>query len=287
MHKSNQNEIYSFFNQEFAYIENNLDIFLFRPYRLDGGFTLFCVSGKAIIRLGVLERKIVQYSEFIVLPGSTISVISASEDFSARVFVFSKGLFENAALRLGNSLTLYLRDSPPYLHEEDSILLQNTMIIFDYAKIVSNERDNKFIRLMQLNFLQSYLIYLFDKSQNYFSHLFKTYTRKRALFYQFLSLLDMHYEKERSVTFYADKLTITPRYLRKITVENTDFKSPKEIIDEHLIIEIKTLLYNTNLSVQEIAEKLNFPDQSYLSRFFKAHKGCSPSHYKNKIKALK
>ena len=43
-----------------------------------------------------------------------------------------------------------------------------------------------------------------------------------------------------------------------------------------MLLEIKMLLQSTDLSVQEIAYRLHFPDQSYLGRYFKKHTGESP-----------
>ena len=57
--------------------------------------------------------------------------------------------------------------------------------------------------------------------------------------------------------------------------------SAKEFIDRAVILEIKMMLQSTDLSVQEIAYRLRFPDQSYLGRFFKKHTGESPTEYRN------
>lgn len=70
-------------------------------------------------------------------------------------------------------------------------------------------------------------------------------------------------------------------------MENIRSESPKTIIDKRLIIEIKVLLQSTELSIQEIADKLNFPDQSYLSRYFKVNCGITPTDYRNEIKVVK
>jgi len=52
------------------------------------------------------------------------------------------------------------------------------------------------------------------------------------------------------------------------------------LIDHTALIEIQMLLRNTDLSVQEIAYQLHFPDQSYLGRFFRKHTGLSPTAYR-------
>ena len=82
------------------------------------------------------------------------------------------------------------------------------------------------------------------------------------------------------MSFYADKLCISTRYLSTI-VRSVAHSSAKEFIDRAVILEIKMMLQSTDLSVQEIAYRLRFPDQSYLGRFFKKHTGESPTEYRN------
>ena len=84
---------------------------------------------------------------------------------------------------------------------------------------------------------------------------------------KFAVLLSEYCHISRDVKFYADKLCITPDYLYKLTKKAMEM-SPKEIIDQQIIIEIKTYLTNTDLSVKNIAAELHFDDSSYMCRFF-------------------
>ena len=59
-------------------------------------------------------------------------------------------------------------------------------------------------------------------------------------------------------------------------------KSVSEWIDNYVILEAKTLLKYSNMSVQEIAYYLNFPNQSFFGSYFKRNAGMSPSQYKAK-----
>ena len=95
-----------------------------------------------------------------------------------------------------------------------------------------------------------------------------------------MALVHEHCAREREVTFYADRLCISTRYLSTI-VRNISHGSAKEFIDQAVVLEIKVMLQSTDLSVQEIAYRLRFPDQSYLGRFFKKHTGESPTEYRN------
>ena len=83
--------------------------------------------------------------------------------------------------------------------------------------------------------------------------------RKEELANKFFGLIMKHFKENKDVAFYADKLCITSKYV---------------------ILEIKTLLKNTNMNIQEIAIRTNFANQSSLGRFFRKHTGMSLSQYR-------
>ena len=107
------------------------------------------------------------------------------------------------------------------------------------------------------------------------------HNRAEEYFRQFTELLGEHYKHERSVGFYARQLCITPKYLTTL-IKRISGKSVSEWNDNYVILEAKTLLKYSNMSVQEIAYYLNFPNQSFFGSYFKRNAGMSPSQYKAK-----
>ena len=107
------------------------------------------------------------------------------------------------------------------------------------------------------------------------------HNRAEEYFRQITELLGEHYKHERSVGFYARQLCITPKYLTTL-IKRISGKSVSEWIDNYVILEAKTLLKYSNMSVQEIAYYLNFPNQSFFGSYFKRNAGMSPSQYKAK-----
>ena len=101
------------------------------------------------------------------------------------------------------------------------------------------------------------------------------------LFNDFTALLQQHSKRERNVGFYAAQLNITPKYLSAV-VKEVSGKTAARWIDESVILEAKTLLKYSGLSIQEIAYRLNFSTQSFFGKYFKQHTGFSPSRYKRK-----
>ena len=104
-------------------------------------------------------------------------------------------------------------------------------------------------------------------------------TRADIIFTKFIHLVEGNYKRERRVGWYAEQLCITPKYLSE-TVKQVSRLTPNEWIDNYVILEIRVLLKNSTRSIKEIAMEMNFPNQSFLGKFFKERVGMSPSEYR-------
>lgn len=109
----------------------------------------------------------------------------------------------------------------------------------------------------------------------------KKNSRKQQLAKAFCSLINTHYLENRDVLFYADKLNITPKYLSEVIKEQTG-KSPKNLIEQLLMQEAKSLLKQTEMNIKEISYWLGFDDPSYFTKAFKASEQMTPFEYRNK-----
>lgn len=107
----------------------------------------------------------------------------------------------------------------------------------------------------------------------------KPLNRKEQIFHDFLTLLEKHYTQERSISFYADRMCLTPKYL-STTIKEVSGKHGMQWIDEYVALEAKALLKSSDLSVKQVSEQLSFPSQSMFGRFFKKMTGMSPKQYK-------
>jgi AraC-like DNA-binding protein len=107
----------------------------------------------------------------------------------------------------------------------------------------------------------------------------KPQTRADAIFTHFIKLVEKNYRQERRVGWYAMQLNITPKHLSE-TVKNVSRRTPNEWIDDYVTLELRVLLKNSTKTIKEIAQELNFPNQSFLGKFFKEHVGVSPSKYR-------
>ena len=104
-------------------------------------------------------------------------------------------------------------------------------------------------------------------------------SRKDVKLREFITLLMQHFKEEHQVTFYADALHITPQYLT-LLVKGQTGKTVNAFIYELIYSEARNLLLATDLSIQEIAARLNFADQASFSKFFKRHSGIAPQGFR-------
>ena len=99
------------------------------------------------------------------------------------------------------------------------------------------------------------------------------------LMQRFLAEVRTHYKQERRVVYYAERLHITTGYLSTL-VHRVSGKSPSDWINDFVVMEAKVLLKSSALTVQQIADELNFPSQSFFGKYFKRLVGQSPKEYR-------
>lgn len=266
--------------EQFVVGDTDLRYFEEHSCRTEGGAILFCRRGSATVTVDQLRDRVTRDTLLLLLPGSILHLNERTDDFRVRFCAFSLELFSEVAYRLDPSFF-------HILHEHAIIRLPDRIIEgvrnwFQMASYTYRDRGNIFRNTIIRNRLQNVLLEAFDKTQRFAPdvHSQTGTTRQADLFQRFVALVHEHCTEQREVAFYADRLCISTRYLSTI-IRSVAHSTAKEFIDRSVVLEIKMLLGSTELSVQEIAYRLHFPDQSYLGRFFKKHTGVSPTEFRN------
>jgi AraC family transcriptional regulator, transcriptional activator of pobA len=99
------------------------------------------------------------------------------------------------------------------------------------------------------------------------------------IYAQFIELIITNKTNTRNLINYAGQLNVSVQVLNDIC-KNATGKSAKKMIDEFTISDAKRYLEFSNLTISEIAFKLQFNDSSYFVKFFKKHEGITPSLYR-------
>lgn len=132
-------------------------------------------------------------------------------------------------------------------------------------------------------YIQGLLVYSIGTESTMLHHVHPTSITGRnvELYNSFMALIAKSCREAHDVSYYADKLCVTARYLSQITGAVVG-KTPKQIISDYLIRETEILLENPAISIQEISLRLGFSSQALFSKFFRAQKGCSPKEFRNR-----
>ena len=249
-------------------------------FKLEDACIFFCHSGEARIEIDLLEYDITPNTQIIFLPNSIINYSYASPDLSISYITFSNAFFQEATVRLDPSFFHFLKENPVVTLPVERTRTINGLIIA--LEDLYKDKENCFRLQILRNYIQSFLLDIYDKTHRIFEqNRPEGISRQEELFKRFIQLIHKHCLNQREVSFYAQKMFITPRYLSAIT-QAVAGETAKNIIDKHVILEIKVLLESTDLSIQEIANRLQFPDQSFFGRYFKKHTGISPQYYRRK-----
>ena len=266
------------------YVETDLAALTQTPRHFKCGIYLICVSGRSIISTGVQQYELRERGEMIFLAGGLLQLVERSDDFRVRMLLFPKATFLSIVPSIDTAFFNPLHEKPCYQHpvsEAGDVTWSQVNLWMDMARMLFSGELRIGREHLERNYLQSVLLWIYNSlPKKGLSD--RTFTRKQLLCHQFLGLLHEHAVREHQVGFYADKLCITPRYLNEIVSSYMNGKTPKQLIDEQLAVEIKVLLNDPHLSVAEIALLCNFPDQSYLSRFFRKHTGFSPKEFRTR-----
>lgn len=266
--------------------ESKMDIIEY-PCRFHGYMAFFCIKGEFEVEINLKKFTIRKDSMFIYTPGNIVRVTNIDprekESVHFVVVAISEGLMSSTRFdfsKLYNE-SLRLLESPcVVINENERELLRK---YFDLIQEVSkmrmpNMRESVTALISSIFYLMGALWTdrLTAAKKNGGE---EVSTRSKIVLEDFLLLVRDYHTKERSLSFYADKLYLTPKYLSKL-IKSVSGKSAHEWIDSFVILEAKNLLKYSDMSIKSIVYELNFPNQTTFYRFFKTKTGMTPSEYR-------
>lgn len=263
--------------------DSQMQVFRF-PCRIDAFIIGVGTEGETSVSFNLHEFRLKKDSMFIFTPKNILQV-NSQQYFKADVIAISPDFMRRINIDIKNMMPLFLKfvENPTLALTPEESRSMRGMIAQIERETRGPETHFSFDIVSGLIAATIYkvgdIMYHYPaehpEGQN------NSHNRAEEYFKQFTHLLGEHFREERSVGFYARQLCITPKYLTTL-IKRISGKSVSEWIDNYVILEAKTLLKYSNMSVQEIAYYLNFPNQSFFGSYFKRNAGMSPSQYKAK-----
>lgn len=271
-----------------SYIDNDMMLFNevsqlpipMEPRRMGCKLFALCTQGKAQYSVDTVEYTVYANDMMIISEGQITDDVMLSRDFNGMGIIVSDDFFNEIVKDVHELSTLFLfTRANPVCH----LTQQECDNIVDYFRMLKQKTDDlkHHFRRETVRSLLTTMIY--DLSNIIFrmqTTVDRRQTRGEAIFTQFLQLVELNFRHERRVSWYAKQLCISPKYLSEI-IKQVSRRTPNDWIDNFVTLEIRVLLRNSTKSIKEIAQELNFPNQSFFGKFFKEHVGVSPSQYRN------
>lgn len=252
-----------------------------QPRRMTFILVALCTEGSAQFTIDT-QRHDVQKNDIIIISDRhVIDNYAASSDAAGLAMMLSVNFFYEVVndVRDVSLLFLFSRNHPVVSLNENEVQTFKEYFFFLKKKIAetNNHYRRDLVRTLVLTMFYdlSNVIYRVQQIEN------KRQTRADAIFTQFIKLVEDNYRHERRVSWYAEQMCITPKYLSE-TVKAVSKNTPNEWIDKYVTLEARVLLKTSTLTIKEIADELHFANQSFLGKFFKEHVGVSPSEYRRK-----
>ena len=251
--------------------------FVEEPHRHDSYLMVFFTNGSGMHEVDFDSFEIKKGSLFVLQPGQ-MHHWSLSEDIEGFVIIFSQELYN---LYFGHKkINDYNFYNSILNRPEVDFKTPEIAKILPYFELLiqENSEDNKLQLDKMLNLLDCIHIEIARKYGETFSHQTHSYNIKISAFEV---LLEEHFRTQKFPSFYAEKLNITLKHLNRICNEILQ-KTATEVIMDRVILEIKRMLIDKQLAVNEVAYAVGYEDYSYFSRVFKKQTGISPTEFRNK-----
>lgn len=238
-----------------------------------------CIHGEAHYSVDTRQQSVKAGDLLFVSEGHVVEAYEVSSDFESHCILVSTEFYHSFVMNVKNvsSLLLFSMDNPVV-----SLTPHEIQVYSNYYKVI-REKMADAEHHYRVNLVKALLLAMFYDMSNVIWRigLNKNRTRKRAdeLFAQFIGLLEENFRTERRVSWYAEQMNITPKYLSEM-VKQVSMRTPNEWIDSYVVLEMRVMLKNTNMSIKEIAKAINFPNQSFFGKYFKEHMGMSPSEFR-------
>ena len=264
-------------------IINNVTINELQEAPMQIGFFVMCLctEGEGSFTLSG-ERRTMRRNDLLIFFGEqAFQDIACSADFHAKVLLMSRSFAQDCIIGLDYMwpYLLHVMANPVIHleHDEEHWMTECSRLLI---RRLHDKSKARYLRETVVSLTRAFyfeLCSLLDTREP--EGFVKRQNRAFAIFDDFIRLLSANFKKERCVEWYSNELCLTAKHLSEV-VKTVSGRTAGQWITTFVLVETKTLLKNSALSIKEIAQEMNFPNQSFLGKYFKNVTGMSPSDYR-------
>lgn len=278
------NNMTSYSDDYVAFFDSTERIVSVRKTHIDALLVGLCQQGNATFTINGRNYSIMAGDLVVLLPGMTIEIFSTSDDISGRCFSLAKDyIYKLAQINVGDAWNamVALRDSPVFHLQRDEA--QAFCIYYDLILSRLNLKQyrykSKLIEMLMTAFVYDFHR-LLDRS---FTQPETPRRSAEKVFREFITLLSDTYPRPRVVAYYADKLCLTSKYLSAVC-KQVSGQTAAKLITQFVVNDIRRLLDETEKSMKEISNELDFPNPSFFGTYVRKNLGISPRQFRERGK---
>ena len=270
-----------FMNSELAIVRGDRTVFslLMRqkpPFTINDHRFGIVISGEADINFNLQDRHLTSGTLVYIGPGTIIHPQRLSSDLR----IFGMGLFSNFPMpfaqgQMPSVFNGQVRDFQLSANEEDIATATHIMDAIWQTVHATDDYHRPTVTALVAAQMHHY-DQLFHRQTD---QLATTRSREQTIFDRFIQLVNQHCRQQHQISYYADRMCLTERYLGTV-IRQTSGTTAKEWIDRALITQSKVLLRHSDKSVVQISEDLNFPNPAFFSKYFKRLTAMTPLEYR-------
>lgn len=245
------------------------------PRKLKHAVIAVYTSGHCRMRINLNDYDIESPMLLTLMPGQIIEQMECSPNLQGYAIALSKRFIDMLNLPGWQQRYMAMYNNPLGIVTPD--MMQPIRIFYAILYRAAANEDNPFRLQVIENLIR---VFYYGGLGSFGTPKQNEAPYKNSVVERFMELVQEHYREERLIGFYADKLCITPKYLSKLVKEHTG-RSAGDWIENHVILEARAMLQSSDMTIQQIASTLNFPNQSFFGKYFKRVTGMSPKQYRN------
>lgn len=250
--------------------EGNEQSFLF-----DGVVFGLCTHGEITIQVNCRTYRIRKNGLIVILPKYIFAISDLSSDAELTLLFVSFDFIHRLSVTPDLGLLKKASQCPCVVLSREKLEEVEAL----YLLMHHYEDNGKHTRLIKDSLAYSLVLIIASVFEDPTLSMVLPPSRQEQLTHRFFGLLFQYYESERSASFYAGKLCVTPKYL-SAAIKNVSGHSMQEWINEVTLTEAKRYLRTSHLTIQQIAEKLHFASSSSFVRFFRKQTQVTPLEYR-------
>lgn len=237
---------------------------------------IICHSGSSSGYVNLRPVTIKEAQIAINVPGQILQHTNASKDYTATVISLSHSFISSLGFPYNFQINKIISDNSILtLKESEFQAVQFYCAMASRTLAGERQYGMEIIRHLTCAFI--YALAHCITSQPH-----KPPTVEETLMKNFMHELEANFKNCRKANEYAEKLNVSHPYLSSV-VKKVSQRTVSEWIADYVILEAKALLHTTNMTIQQISNSLNFPNQSFFGKYFKSHTGLSPKAYRESL----